>query len=360
MKNKEIDKLEAIRGFCALYVVFFHLLPQKIIVLGINVGFLFRFGSEAVIVFFILSGFVIKYSWEKSADKSFKNYFFRRFTRIYIPLFFIFLLAYGIKSYSEGGWANPDWNTLLGNIFMLQDVISLKPNVISAVYMGNGVIWSLSYEWWFYMIFILLSKKVSESKINLWVTILTITATVSYLVYPFFLNRIVMYFAIWWIGVRLATIYLNGAAYSFKSIKTHCYVLAIIIGLLGLNLYLNFEYTKVYDYPLVAYPFIELRNFVFAFLALFSAIIWNHFNWFSFSSIFGIFKYIAPFSYVVYISHHYLVVEATYLHFINNKIIEYALYIILMFVFSYMLEVVVYTKIKNSLTSCFFNQQIKK
>jgi hypothetical protein len=91
-----------------------------------------------------------------------------------------------------------------------------------------------------------------------------------------------MYFAIWWIGVRLATIYLNGAAYSFKSIKTHCYVLAIIIGLLGLNLYLNFEYTKVYDYPLVAYPFIELRNFVLHFLALFSAIIWNHFNWFSF------------------------------------------------------------------------------
>jgi peptidoglycan/LPS O-acetylase OafA/YrhL len=73
---------------------------------------------------------------------------------------------------------------------MLQDVISLKPNVISAVYMGNGVLWSLSYEWWFYML-LSFYLKVSESKINLWVTILTITATVSYLVYPFFLNRIV-------------------------------------------------------------------------------------------------------------------------------------------------------------------------
>jgi peptidoglycan/LPS O-acetylase OafA/YrhL len=68
---------------------------------------------------------------------------------------------------------------------MLQDVISLKPNVISAVYMGNGVLWSLSYEWWFYML-LSFYLKVSESKINLWVTILTITATVSYLVYPFF------------------------------------------------------------------------------------------------------------------------------------------------------------------------------
>jgi hypothetical protein len=68
---------------------------------------------------------------------------------------------------------------------MLQDVISLKPNVISAVYMGNGVLWS-SYEWWFYML-LSFYLKVSESKINLWVTILTIAATVSYLVYPFFL-----------------------------------------------------------------------------------------------------------------------------------------------------------------------------
>ena len=89
MKNIKLQKLEAIRGFSALYVVFFHMLPQEIIFLGINVGFLFRFGSEAVIMFFILSGFVIKYSWEKSSNKSFKKYFLRRFLRIYIPLFFI-------------------------------------------------------------------------------------------------------------------------------------------------------------------------------------------------------------------------------------------------------------------------------
>jgi hypothetical protein len=164
MKYKKLEKLEAIRGFCALYVMLFHLLPQKIFLLGINVGFLFRFGSEAVIMFFILSGFVIKYSWEKSEDKSFKNYFLKRFMRIYIPLFFIFLLAYVIKSYTEGGFVNPEWSTLFGNIFMLQDIISQKPNVISPVYMGNGVLWSLSYEWWFYMLFFVLTKKIKPSK----------------------------------------------------------------------------------------------------------------------------------------------------------------------------------------------------
>lgn len=360
MKNREIEKLESIRGFCALYVVLFHVLPQKILILGFNMGILFRFGSEAVIMFFILSGFVIKYSWEKTTNKSFKNFFLRRFTRIYIPLIFIFLLAYGLKSYTEGALTNPDWKTLLGNLFMLQDVISLKPNVISAVYMGNGVLWSLSYEWWFYMIFIVLTLNVTHKKMNPLVNIVSISAAASYLIYPFFLNRIIMYFAIWWIGVRFADIYLNENNYNFKSIQTNSYVLITIIGLLSLNLYLNFGYTKIYDYPLVAYPIIELRNFVFAFLSMYAAVIWHHYKWLGFNTVFGIFKYLAPFSYVIYISHHYLVIEATYLHFLNNKILENSLYIILMFMFSYLLEVVVYTKIKDSFMSCFVNQPIKK
>jgi hypothetical protein len=39
-------------------------------------------------------------------------------------------LGYSIKVTQKAA-ADPEWNTLLGNIFMLQDVISLKPNVIS-------------------------------------------------------------------------------------------------------------------------------------------------------------------------------------------------------------------------------------
>lgn len=353
MKNNKLQKLEAIRGFSALYVVLFHMLPQKIMVLGINIGFLFRFGSEAVIMFLILSGFVIKYSWEKSTDKSFKTYFLKRFVRIYIPLFFIFFLAYIIKCYEEGGLADPEITTLLGNLFMLQDVISLKPNVISATYMGNGVLWSLSYEWWFYMLFFVLSDRIKSSKLNTWVNIITITAAISYLIYPFILNRIVMYFAIWWIGVRFAETYLKGEVYRFTSIKKYAFILLFILGLLGLNLYINFEYTKIYDYPLVAFPFIELRHFTFAFLAMFAGVVWNKLNWFGFDKLFGIFKYLAPFSYAIYISHHYLVVEASYLKFINNKIIEYTLYLLFMLLFSYLIEVIIYPKIKRRIMSFY-------
>ena len=217
---------------------------------------------------------------------------------------------------------NPEWITLLGNLFMVQDVISLKPNVISATYMGNSVLWSLSYEWWFYMLFFFLVRNIHSKNLNKWVNIITITAAATYVIYPVTINRFIMYFAIWWIGARFADTYINNEKFSFKSVMPYAYVLGTITVILGLNLYINFSYTKVYNYPLVAFPFIEFRHFIFSIMVMFGAIIWKHLKWLGFNSIFRIFKYIAPCSYVIYISHQYLVVDATYLNFISNKILE--------------------------------------
>ncbi len=349
MKKPRLEKLEALRGFAALYVVLFHALPQKIFFLGINIGTLFRFGPESVIVFFVLSGFVIKYTYEKSTDKSFRNYFIRRFIRLYVPLIFIFLIGYLMKCYHDGGMANPELKTLLGNLFMLQDVITQKPNVISGTYMGNGVLWSLSYEWWFYMLFFLLASKIKTDRLNLWVNYLTVIAAISYLFYPFIVNRLLMYFAIWWIGVRFASDYLAGIKITLRGIMPQVYLLFVITGILSLNLFIHFSATRTYSYPLVAYPFIELRHFVFATMVLVGAVIWQNLKWFGYNLIFGIFKYLAPCSYVMYISHDYLVVNATYLRFINNSFVEYGLYIVLMILFSYFLEVVIYNKIRKRL-----------
>lgn len=349
MKPNRLEKLEAVRGFAAIYVVLFHTLPQKIYLAGINIGLLFRFGPEAVIVFFVLSGFVIKYTFEKSADKSFRYYFIRRFTRLYIPLLFIFLLGYLLKCYAEGRPASPEWASLLGNLFMLQDVISQKPNVVTGAYMGNGVLWSLSYEWWFYILFFVLRKNIAGEKLGKWVAVLTITAALTYLFYPFTVNRLAMYFAIWWTGVVFAGIYLEGKDYTFRAISLQIAILFCITVVLALNLYIHYSATRLYTYPLVAYPFVELRHFVFAICVLFGAVLWRKARWFGFNPLFGFFKYLAPVSYVIYISHYYLVTGATYLRFLNNKILEYGAYIIIMILFSYLLEVVVYNRIKNLL-----------
>jgi hypothetical protein len=144
---------------------------------------------------------------------------------------------------------------------MLQDVISLKPNVISAVLYGK---WCtlVAVLWWVLYTLYCLSNNIAPSKINSWVTISTITAAITYLIYPFFLNRIVMYFAIWW-QVWGSWNLPKRSDYSFKSIEAHAYTNHHNSSF-RLNLYINFEYTKVYNYPLVAYPFIELK-FCFAF-----------------------------------------------------------------------------------------------
>jgi peptidoglycan/LPS O-acetylase OafA/YrhL len=347
MKSQKLDKLEALRGFAALYVVFFHALPQKFYFLGINFGALFRFGPESVILFFILSGFVIKFTYEKSRDKSFKTYFIRRFIRLYTPMILIFILGYAIKCIHEGGLADPEFLQLGGNLLMLQDVITQKPNVICGVYMGNGPLWSLSYEWWFYMLFFLMVTKIDSAKLNVWIGVMTITAAISYLFYPFFVNRLLMYYAIWWIGAKFAMTYLNNEKFSLWKYLPYAGVLLAITSILALNLYLNRGVIHTYQYRYSAFPIIEFRHFAFAMIVMPAAIIWHNFNWYGFNQIFGIFKYIAPCSYVIYISHTYLVVHATYLNFIGNKVIEFSLYLIIMIAFSFFVEVFIYNKIKK-------------
>jgi peptidoglycan/LPS O-acetylase OafA/YrhL len=349
MNKQRFDKLEAIRGFAALYVVFFHVLPQKFYLWGINVGILFRFGPEAVIIFFVLSGFVIKYSFEKSRDKSFKNYLFRRFIRLYIPLIMIYIFAYALKSFQAGELIDPEFRQLAGNLLMLQDVITQKPNVLCGVYLGNGPLWSLSYEWWFYMLFFFLVKYIKSEKLNLWVSIFSIVAAASYLIYPFFINRLVMYFAIWWIGVLFASAILNNEEISLKKYLPFLGVMFTIMVILGVNLYVNRAVINTYQYKYSAFPIIEIRHVTFAFMVMIGAILWHRLKWFSFDWFFGIFKYLAPASYVIYISHTYLVVEADYLKFINNRFIEYTLYFVVLILFSFFVEVFIYNKIKNVL-----------
>ena len=60
----KLDKLEALRGAAALYVVFHHTIPYDSRLFNLPVGHLMRFGQEAVILFFLLSGFVINYSFK--------------------------------------------------------------------------------------------------------------------------------------------------------------------------------------------------------------------------------------------------------------------------------------------------------
>jgi len=114
-------------------------------------------GNDAVMVFFVLSGFVIAYVADQK-EKTVKQYFISRFARLYsvaVPALVLTVVLDYIGSrvnYSvcSGWWFqtdNPVWR-LLANFLFINELwfSSVRP-------FSNGPFWSLGYEFWYYVIF---------------------------------------------------------------------------------------------------------------------------------------------------------------------------------------------------------------
>jgi peptidoglycan/LPS O-acetylase OafA/YrhL len=112
-------------------------------------------GGPSVIIFFVLSGFFISRSLLSQFDVSHNwlpHYFLNRLTRLYIVLIPALLLTFAldiIASFYGYATIHLDTATLLGNLFFIQTIIVRQ-------YGSNGPLWSLSNEFWYYMIFPLL------------------------------------------------------------------------------------------------------------------------------------------------------------------------------------------------------------
>ena len=78
----KLHGLECLRGFAAIYVLLGHLLLSCLQVQHPAVRFILQFGQEAVMIFFLLSGFVI--FWSLRAETTFHQYFLQRARRIYL------------------------------------------------------------------------------------------------------------------------------------------------------------------------------------------------------------------------------------------------------------------------------------
>ena len=354
MENKgntqRLYRLEAVRGLAAFYVVIHHTISHGTVVAGLPVGFLLRFGQEAVILFFLLSGFVINYSYQISSDKSFATYFFKRSTRIFIPLFFVFLAGYLGLSYNRGELINPEIWTLVKNILMLQDWERVKPGVLAEPYMGNTPLWSLSYEWWFYMLYFPIvtgMAALSNFKRSLFVFTVSIAMAALYVWQPNFLFRLFAYFGIWWAGVYLSDLYLAGRHTSLKALALPVFALAIIAAVLMLPVLAARQAGE--GLLLGAHPLLEFRHVFMSLAFLCGAILWHKLHWFGFDLLIKPFLIFAPVSYVLYICHQPLMVQATYLDFIDNAVLRWFSYLAVVLIFSYVLELKIYPYIRDRL-----------
>jgi len=103
-----------------------------------------RLGYEAVIFFFVLSGFLVGGKLlERCLDKSFdvSAYALDRVTRIYVPLVPAVIFSAILAVFRS---KQVDLSTVIGNLLGLQGVLVRSVP-------GNEPLWSLAYETWFYV-----------------------------------------------------------------------------------------------------------------------------------------------------------------------------------------------------------------
>ena len=207
----QLDFLDGLRGLAALWVMLHHArwllwegwegFRQHAADYAVwEKGLVFllaplRYGHEAVIFFFVLSGFVIHYgyakklaatqAWAAHPDTPECNerkarslppgevrfgwlaYVKRRARRLYPPLLLALALTFALDFFGRSnGWAIYRSQTSYG---LINDTIKSDLGVGTALgnlaflmpawvpcYGSNGPLWSLHFEWWFYMIYPLL------------------------------------------------------------------------------------------------------------------------------------------------------------------------------------------------------------
>jgi peptidoglycan/LPS O-acetylase OafA/YrhL len=152
MKQQPIHSLTGLRFIAAFLIVLHHFGKPPSPLFARNV---LDHGFVAVNLFFILSGFILTYSYmshEGSLNTSKRNFWVARFARIYPVYLLGFLIAtpLAMQAIRPIGGASPWIETSLFAAAALTLVQSWSSD---AVLVWNGPAWSLSVEAFFYLLF---------------------------------------------------------------------------------------------------------------------------------------------------------------------------------------------------------------
>lgn len=299
--SMKINKLESLRGFAAIYVVLSHLSSNCLHLQRSWIGQPFRFAQEGVLLFFLLSGFVIYYSWhEHPGTKNFGNFLYKRFRRIY-PLFLLALLLAYVVTCLDKGIQSPDIPSLLGNVLMVQGYDS-DPEWKADAYMGNGPLWSLSYEWWFYMMFYPLYRFVPSDWQKIIVLLLALAGIAGDEIAPNIFFHILASFPIWWCGVEFAREYVGSGTFTLRKQQGTISIL-ILTGLA----YAWVVWAWVHHggkLSMIDYPLVKLRHYVMGVALVLLFFAWKKTGFRGFAFTLGPFDIFAGMSYALYVLHY--------------------------------------------------------
>jgi peptidoglycan/LPS O-acetylase OafA/YrhL len=148
--TKRFEELDGLRGLAALAVLFNHVGLATIGGVSAPKWLIWPAdGTVAVMVFFVLSGYVIGLTYPPAAGKKdVRHYGFKRFVRLMPINVVAVLLACAVTAHPSG------WSAL-ANVFFLGNFAPYA-GVSIPVIEGNENLWSLNYEVLYYGLFILI------------------------------------------------------------------------------------------------------------------------------------------------------------------------------------------------------------
>ena len=149
-----LPALTGLRFFAALYVVLFHLRASKIAFQSGLMGLIVQLGFTGVSLFFVLSGFILVYTYQ-GQDIPVGKFFRARFARVY-PAYAFSLLLMAHAFYRTTHLINSP-RLAWGAAHPLVSILSVLTLTQSWIPLGatawNLVAWSLSVEAFFYAVF---------------------------------------------------------------------------------------------------------------------------------------------------------------------------------------------------------------
>ncbi|MDU0356368.1 acyltransferase [Paraglaciecola aquimarina] len=162
-QSQTILSLTSIRSFAALFVVWYHV-AVSFTAYDFTFFNLFLNGSLSVDLFFVLSGFILHHVYkDKNIHKSYRKFVFTRLARIYplhlVTLLTLLFITLVLDDFSDR--YNPEYYTGLSfflNLLLVQNWGFIPPS-------WNMVSWSISAEWFMYLLFPFMVCGVSRFKL---------------------------------------------------------------------------------------------------------------------------------------------------------------------------------------------------
>jgi len=178
-ESRRFYELDSLRGVAALTVVFHHfsrICPDKVIHLLIRTPLrVLVAGHQAVILFFLLSGFVLTLPYQKRNRLNYGPFLLKRICRIYLPylaaLAFAVLCDRYLPPFTSGNyWINFTWSEPVTSHLVIQHILFLG-NYDWAQF--NTAFWSLVYEMRISLVFPLIALAVLRLR-SIWLIVLAV------------------------------------------------------------------------------------------------------------------------------------------------------------------------------------------